>query len=72
MRLSARIWQPAIPDNPRFRETFVRQTASDRTVLTLKPGLVMLANNLMLLLFYLVLVVPVLWWLRPAKLSTPF
>jgi hypothetical protein len=36
------------------------------------PGLVMLANNLMLMLFYLVLVVPYLWYLRPPKSETPF
>lgn len=32
----------------------------------------MLANVLMLALFYGVLVVPVLWVLRPARLVTPF
>jgi hypothetical protein len=32
----------------------------------------MFANVLMLGLFYMVLVVPVLWVLRPARLATPF
>jgi hypothetical protein len=32
----------------------------------------MFANVLMLVLFYMVLVVPVLWVLAPGKLATPF
>ena len=32
----------------------------------------MFANVLMLVLFYMVLVVPILWGLRPARLATPF
>jgi hypothetical protein len=32
----------------------------------------MFANVLMLVLFYVVLVVPVLWSLRPARMVTPF
>jgi hypothetical protein len=32
----------------------------------------MFANVLMLVLFYAVLVVPVLWALRPARMVTPF
>jgi hypothetical protein len=32
----------------------------------------MVANVLMLVLFYLVLVVPVLWSLQPTELDTPF
>jgi len=32
----------------------------------------MFANGLMLVLFYGVLVVPVLWVLRPARMVTPF
>jgi hypothetical protein len=32
----------------------------------------MLANILMLILFYGVLVVPILWALRPVRLVTPF
>jgi len=32
----------------------------------------MFANVLMLVLFYVVLVVPVLWVLQPARLASPF
>jgi len=32
----------------------------------------MVANVVMLVLFYLVLVVPFFWRMRPAKLVTPF
>jgi hypothetical protein len=32
----------------------------------------MFANVLMLVLFYAVLVVPVMWSLRPARLVTPY
>jgi hypothetical protein len=32
----------------------------------------MFANVLMLVLFYVVLVVPMLWALRPARMITPF
>ena len=32
----------------------------------------MIANVLMLVLFYVVLVVPMLWSLRPVRMITPF
>jgi hypothetical protein len=32
----------------------------------------MFANVLMLVLFYIVLVVPVLWVLQPSRVATPF
>ena len=32
----------------------------------------MIANGLMLVIYYGVLVVPVLWVLRPARMVTPF
>jgi hypothetical protein len=32
----------------------------------------MIANIYMLILFYIVLVVPVLWALRPARIVSPF
>ena len=35
-------------------------------------GRLMLLNWMMLVLFYLVLVAPVLWSLRPAKMVTPY
>ena len=35
-------------------------------------GRLMLLNWVMLVLFYLVLVAPVLWSLRPAKMVTPY
>ncbi len=38
----------------------------------LVSGVVMIANVLMLVLCYFLLVVPILWCLRPAKLVTPF
>jgi hypothetical protein len=47
-------------------------TASQLSGTSFLAGVVMLANWLMLVLFYLVLVVPVLWRLQPPKLVTPF
>jgi len=57
---------------PRFCEeqgTFIQR---QNDLNSLFPGLVMVANIFMLVLFYLVLVVPILWCLQPSKPVTPF
>ena len=45
---------------------------SDWQVSRLQRNGTMFANVLMLVLFYIVLVVPVLWVLQPSRVATPF
>jgi len=50
----------------------LRMRCNSDGVLTLEKESDMFANVLMLALFYVVLVIPVLWVLQPARLVTPY